>query len=98
MFNNDFDTDFDKSLYFGAFLFFDIKSIHKMLGKSRLYNFLKNSNSSSIIIFLYLMYEHSTSIHKELSSIPQLHMARPNGRFCGAKRPKCEAEQPLGFD
>ena len=27
-----------------------------------------------------------------------LHMARPNGRFCGAKRPKCEAEQPLGFD
>lgn len=28
----------------------------------------------------------------------QLHMARPNGRFCGAKRPKCEAEQPLGFD
>ena len=27
-----------------------------------------------------------------------VHMARPNGRFCGAKRPKCEAEQPLGFD
>lgn len=27
-----------------------------------------------------------------------MHMARPNGRFCGAKRPKCEAEQPLGFD
>ena len=28
----------------------------------------------------------------------KLYMARPNGRFCGAKRPKCEAEQPLGFD
>ena len=28
----------------------------------------------------------------------KMHMARPNGRFCGAKRPKCEAEQPLGFD
>lgn len=28
----------------------------------------------------------------------EMHMARPNGRFCGAKRPKCEAEQPLGFD
>lgn len=28
----------------------------------------------------------------------EVHMARPNGRFCGAKRPKCEAEQPLGFD
>ena len=27
-----------------------------------------------------------------------MHMAHPNGRFCGAKRPKCEAEQPLGFD
>ena len=27
-----------------------------------------------------------------------VYMARPNGRFCGAKRPKCEAEQPLGFD
>ena len=22
-----------------------------------------------------------------------LHMAHPNGRFCGAKRPKCEAER-----
>ena len=23
----------------------------------------------------------------------QLHMAHPNGRLCGAKRPKCEAER-----
>lgn len=82
VFNNDFDTDFDKSLYFWAFLFFDIKSIHKMLGKSRLYNFLKNSNSSSIIIFLYLMYEHSTSIHKELSSIPQQCKYSPLYYYC----------------
>lgn len=35
---------------------------------------------------------------EESQSLRQLHMARPNGRFCGAKRPKCEAEQPLGFD
>ena len=34
----------------------------------------------------------------ETSVLSKLHMARPNGRFCGAKRPKCEAEQPLGFD
>ena len=31
-------------------------------------------------------------------TLTNLHMAHPNGRFCGAKRPKCEAEQPLGFD
>ena len=24
---------------------------------------------------------------------PELHMAHPNGRVCGAKRPKCEAER-----
>lgn len=24
---------------------------------------------------------------------PKLHMAHPNGRVCGAKRPKCEAER-----
>lgn len=24
---------------------------------------------------------------------PWLHMAHPNGRVCGAKRPKCEAER-----
>lgn len=23
----------------------------------------------------------------------QVHMAHPNGRVCGAKRPKCEAER-----
>lgn len=23
----------------------------------------------------------------------RLHMAHPNGRVCGAKRPKCEAER-----
>lgn len=23
----------------------------------------------------------------------KLHMAHPNGRLCGAKRPKCEAER-----
>ncbi|MFQ7612914.1 MAG: type II toxin-antitoxin system RelB/DinJ family antitoxin [Roseburia faecis] len=26
-------------------------------------------------------------------SIVLLHMAHPNGRVCGAKRPKCEAER-----
>lgn len=35
---------------------------------------------------------------KTIKGVTYMHMARPNGRFCGAKRPKCEAEQPLGFD
>lgn len=28
--------------------------------------------------------------------IPKMHIATSNGRFCGAKRPQCEAERP-GF-
>ena len=30
---------------------------------------------------------------KALEAQKQLHMAHPNGRLCGAKRPKCEAER-----
>ena len=32
------------------------------------------------------------TIVKAFSKI-EMHMAQPNGRVCGAKRPKCEAER-----
>ena len=31
--------------------------------------------------------------NKEISTLIFMHMAHPNGRVCGAKRPKCEAER-----
>ena len=31
--------------------------------------------------------------HPELQTDIKVHMAHPNGRVCGAKRPKCEAER-----
>lgn len=42
--------------------------------------------------------ESADIMEQQILDTLSLHMARPNGRFCGAKRPKCEAEQPLGFD
>ena len=30
---------------------------------------------------------------KEIYCFNEVHMAHPNGRVCGAKRPKCEAER-----
>ena len=44
----------------------------------------------------YMLYP--TTPRTSAQNVRIVHMAHPNGRFCGAKRPKCEAEQPLGFD
>ena len=42
------------------------------------------------IIEGHLMPDH---IHMLVSIPPKMHMAYLNGRVCGAKRPKCEAER-----
>ena len=34
---------------------------------------------------------------EKMSSDKFMHMAHPNGRVCGAKRPKCEAERSLNL-
>ena len=39
------------------------------------------------------MNHYPSNVKEKLNSIILLHMAHPNGRVCGAKRPKCEAER-----
>ena len=36
---------------------------------------------------------HNVYLAENIKAEVPLHMAHPNGRVCGAKRPKCEAER-----
>ena len=38
-------------------------------------------------------YKLISALAEETAKEVVLHMAHPNGRVCGAKRPKCEAER-----
>ena len=51
---------------------------------SDVFNFMNISNYYPKHIYTGI--NIATAVHK-------VHMAHPNGRVCGAKRPKCEAER-----